>query len=171
MPAVAVLRLSIRKEAPAPERAATHPFPKWVFVGAAGVLLLVLGLNRRRPAEAVAPSPVAAVSLPAEAPVPAPLPKVQAVATVPKASPAAGKEMWRVIAFTYRTHNAAARKVQQLNQYHPGLNAAVFSPKGRGGYFLVSLGGRMTHEEAVRLQHSARGKGLPRDLYVQNYAE
>ena len=29
----------------------------------------------------------------------------------------------------------------------------------------------MTHEEAVRLQHSARGKGLPRDLYVQNYAE
>ena len=165
MPAVAV-----RKEAPAPERAATHPFPKWVFVGAAGVLLLVLGLNRRRPAEAVAPSPVAAVSLPAEAPVPAPLSKA-VVSTVPKASPASGKEMWRVIAFTYRTHNAAARKVQQLNQYHPGLSAAVFSPKGRGGYFLVSLGGRMTHEEAVRLQHGARGKGLPRDLYVQNYAE
>ena len=79
--------------------------------------------------------------------------------------------MWRVIAFTYRTRDAAAKKVQQLNQYHPGLNAAVFSPKGRGGYYLVSLGGRMTHEEAVRVQHSARGKGLPRDLYVQNYAE
>ena len=79
--------------------------------------------------------------------------------------------MWRVIAFTYRTRAAAAKKVQQLNQYHPGLNAAVFSPKGNGGYYLVSLGGRMTKEEAVRLQHSARGKGLPRDLYVQNYAE
>jgi hypothetical protein len=26
-------------------------------------------------------------------------------------------------------------------------------------------------EEAVRLQRSARGKGLPRDLYVQNYSE
>ena len=81
-----------RKEAPAPERAATHPFPKWVFVGAAGVLLLVLGLNRRRPAEAVAPSPVAAVSLPAETPAPAPLPKAaipeSVVSTVPKASPA-----------------------------------------------------------------------------------
>ena len=29
----------------------------------------------------------------------------------------------------------------------------------------------MTHEEALRLQHSARGKGLPRDLYVQNFTE
>jgi eukaryotic-like serine/threonine-protein kinase len=169
-PPVAAHQVIVPKEAPAAERAATHPFPKWIFVGAAGVLLLVLGLNRRRPADVATPPPVAAVSLPAEAPVPAPLPKV-AVPTVPKASPAVGKEMWRVIAFTYRTRDAAARKVQQLNQYHPGLNAAVFSPKGRGGYYLVSLGGRMTHEEAVRVQHSARGKGLPRDLYVQNYAE
>jgi eukaryotic-like serine/threonine-protein kinase len=172
---VAARQVIIRQEAPAPERAATHPFPKWIFVGAAGVLLLVLGLNRRRPTDVATPSPVAAVSLPAEAPVPAPLPKAAEpkaeVPTVSKASPAAGKEMWRVIAFTYRMRDAAARKVQQLNQHHPGLNASVFSPKGRGGYYLVSLGGRMTHEEAVRVQHSARGKGLPRDLYVQNYAE
>ena len=167
---VAAHQVIIPKEAPAAERAATHPFPKWIFVGAAGVLLLVLGLNRRRPADVATPPPVAAVSLPAEAPVPGPLPKV-AAPTVPKPSPAVGKAMWRVIAFTYRTRDAAGRKVQQINQYHPGLNAAVFSPKGRGGYFLVSLGGRMTHEEAVRVQHSARGKGLPRDLYVQNYAE
>ena len=173
-PQISVPPVVIPKEAPASERTATHPFPKWIFVGAAGVLLLVLGLNRRRP-DVATPPPVAVVSLPADAPVPAPLPRVTEptapVPTVPKASPAAGKEMWRVIAFTYRTRDAAARKVQQLNQYHPGLNAAVFSPKGRGGYYLVSLGGRMTHEEAVRVQHSARGKGLPRDLYVQNYAE
>ena len=144
-------------------------------MGAAGVLLLVLGLNRRRPAEVATPAPVAAASVPVEAPAPATLPK----ATVPspryhryrRPSPAVGKEMWRVIAFTYRTRGAAAKKVQQLNQYHPGLNAAVFSPKGKGGYYLVSVGGRMTHEEAVRLQHNVRGKGLPRDLYVQNYAE
>jgi hypothetical protein len=77
--------------------------------------------------------------------------------------------MWRVIAFTYRTRDAAARKAHQLNQDHPGLNAAVFRPEDSGGYYLVSLGGRMTHDEAVHLQHSARGKGLPRDLYVQNY--
>ncbi len=162
-----------RKEA-TEERAVTHPFPKWIFVGAAGVLLLVLGVNRRR-ADVIAPPPVAAVSLPAEIPAPATLPKAvvpeSVVPAVPKPSPVVGREMWRVIAFTYRTRDAAAKKVQQLNQYHPGLNAAVFSPKGKGGYYLVSLGGRMTHEAAVRVQHSARGKGLPRDLYVQNYAE
>jgi hypothetical protein len=167
-------RALARKEATTDERVATHPFPKWIFVGAAGVLLLVVGLSRRRPAEVIAP-PVAAVSLPAESKAPATPPKEavpeSVVPAVPKPSPIAGKEMWRVIAFTYRTRAAAAKKVQQLNQYHPGLNAAVFSPKGNGGYYLVSLGGRMTKEEAVRLQHSARGKGLPRDLYVQNYAE
>jgi hypothetical protein len=164
----------VRREAAADERAATHPFPKWIFVGAAAVLLLVVGLSRRRPAEVIAPPPVAAVSLPAGSPAPTPPKEAvpeSAVPAVPKPSPVAGKEMWRVIAFTYRTRAAAAKKVQQLNQYHPGLNAAVFSPKGTGGYYLVSLGGRMTKEDAVRLQHSARGKGLPRDLYVQNYAE
>ena len=91
---------------------------------------------------------------------------------MPKAAPPpAGKEMWRVIAFTYRTRDAAAKKVQELNQHHSALNAAVFSPKNKRGYYLVSLGGRMTREEAVRLQRTARGKGLPRDLYVQNYLE
>jgi eukaryotic-like serine/threonine-protein kinase len=51
------------------------------------------------------------------------------------------------------------------------MSASVFSPKGQRGYYLVALGGRMTHDDAVRLQRSARGKGLPRDLYVQNYSD
>jgi hypothetical protein len=153
----------------APERAMDYRFPKWIFLAAAGVLLLIVVLNRPRPARTAAPSRVASVPLPATTPVPAPAPK--AAAPLPKPSPAAGKEMWRVIAFTYRSRDDAARKVQQLNQHYPGLNATVFSPKDRGGYHLVSLGGRMTHEAAVHVQHSARGKGLPRDLYVQNYSE
>jgi hypothetical protein len=86
-------------------------------------------------------------------------------------SPATGQEMWRVIAFTYRSPSAAAKRVELLNQHHPELNAAVFSPKDQKDYYLVSLGGRMTHEEALRLQRRARGKGLPRDLYLQNYSE
>ena len=158
-----------------PERATANRFVKWILVGAAGVLLLILGLNRPRPAGVATQSRVASVSLPADTPVPAPLPRATvpkvAVPTVPKPSPAIAREMWRVIAFTYRTRDAAANKVQQLNQHHPGLNAVVFAPKDKSGYYMVSLGGRMTHEEAIRLQHSARGKGLPRDLYVQNYAE
>jgi hypothetical protein len=165
----------VRNDAPArppshrrpSERATAYRFLRWILVGAAGVLLLIVGLNRPRPASVATQSQVASVSLPAETPAPAPLPR----AAVSKPSPAAGKEMWRVIAFTYRSSDAAAKKAQQLNQHHPGLNATVFSPKDKRGYYLVSLGGRMTHEEAIRLQRSARGKGLPRDLYVQNYAE
>jgi hypothetical protein len=140
--------------------------PKWIFVGAAAVVLVVLGLNLPRSADVAAPSRVAPVAPPVPTAPPAPVPK----AAAPKTSPA-GKEIWRVIAFTYRSRDAAAKKAQQLNEVHPGLNATVFSPEQDRAYYLVSLGGRMTHEDAVRLQHSARGKGLPRDLYVQNYAE
>jgi hypothetical protein len=164
---------------PTSERAVTYRFPKWVFVAAAGVLLLILGLLRPRPAGVATRPSVASTELPAVAPAPPPpkaappaasVPSV-VVPAVPKPAAAAGKEMWRVIAFTYRTRVAAEKKVEQLNQYHPGLNATVFSPKGRSGYYLVSLGGRMTHEAALRVQRSARGKGLPRDLFVQNYSQ
>jgi hypothetical protein len=147
------------------EPATAHPFPKWILAGAAGVVLLILGLHWTRPSETTRQSRVATVSRATETRVP--LPKTAA----PKPSSPAGKEIWRVIAFTYRGRDAAAKKVQQLNQLHPGLNATVFSPQGKNGYYLVSLGGRMTHQEAVRLQRTERGKGLPRDLYVQNYAE
>jgi hypothetical protein len=151
-----------------PERTIAYRFLKWATIGAAVVLLLIVALNRPRPAAVATQTQVSAVSLPTETPAPAP----KAVApTVPKPVPAAGKEMWRVIAFTYRSRDAATRKAQQLNQHNPGLSAAVFSPKSRRGYYLVSLGGRMTHGEAIRLQRSSRGKGLPRDLYVQNYSE
>lgn len=159
---------------PTSERTPAYRFPKWIFVAAAGVLLLILGLLRPRPAGVATQPVVASRTLPAPDPVPVPAPPPRAVTpepTVPKPSLTAGKEMWRVIAFTYRTRVAAEKKVQQLNQYHPGLNATVFSPKDKSGYYLVSLGGRMTHEAAVRVQRSARGKGLPRDLYVQNYSQ
>ncbi len=166
---------------PTSERAAGYHFPKWIFVAAAGLLLLILGLLRPRPAGVATKPVIVSKAVPASdsAPVPpagspppaAAVPTATAPVAVPKPSPTTGKEMWRVIAFTYRTRVAAEKKVQQLNQYHAGLNATVFSPKERSGYYLVSLGGRMTHEAAVRLQRSARGKGLPRDLFVQNYSQ
>jgi serine/threonine protein kinase len=159
-----------------------YRFPKWIFVGAAGFLFLVFALSWRRPSDATAQSPVTSTSLPAvppmpvqvPAPVSAPLPKpVVPKFTAPaisKPSPVTGREIWRVIAFTYRSRDAAAGKVRQINQAHPGLNASVFEPEGKSSYYLVALGGRMTYEDAVRLQRSARDKGLPRDLYVQNYS-
>lgn len=153
-----------------PEAVPVFRFPRWILGGAAGFLLLIFVLNWPRRTEVaterrVLPAPPAAAASPA-----APLPKAP-VATQPKPSPLGSKEVWRVIAFTFLTRDAAAKKVEQLNRLHPGLNASVFSPRSQRGYYLVSLGGRMSHEDAVRLQHSARGKGLPRDLYVQNYSE
>jgi eukaryotic-like serine/threonine-protein kinase len=157
-----------------PEPASSSPFPKWIIVGAAGVVFLILGIHWLRPADVNTQFQVNSVSRPVETAAPPALPKTEAPKlTAPaalKLSPPAGQEMWRVIAFTYRTRAAAEKKVEQLNEYHPGLNANVFSPKDKGGYYLVSLGGRMTREEAERLQRTARGKGLPRDLYVQNYS-
>jgi hypothetical protein len=157
-----------------------HRFPKWVLVGAAGVVLLILGLNLRRDPEAAAPPP--AVSTPRTAPIAAavpPVPKANPVTeTTPKtrhqpaAQPAtAGKAMWRVIAFAYRTRAGAAKKAEQVNRRHPDLEARVFSPKERKGYYLVSLGGRMTRDDALRRQKKARAEGLARDVYVQNYLE
>ena len=137
--------------------------------------MLILALNRSHTNRVSTPSPVAPVSLPVETIAPPPVPHATApaapVRSVPKPSPLESGKIWRVIAFTYRLREPAAAKARQLNQNHPGLNAAVFSPKSRKGYYLVSLGGRMTRDDAARLQRSARAKGLPRDLYVQNYSE
>jgi hypothetical protein len=156
----------------------TFRFPRWILVGTGLFLLILFALNRHRPADGAA-EPRAIPTPAAPVPNPAPTPKAPTVAgskaapsvAAAKPAPHGGNAVWRVIAFTYRSREAAAKKVARLNQEYPGLNAAVFSPAGQGGYYLVSLGGRMTREDAVRLQHTARGKGLPRDLYVQNYAD
>jgi hypothetical protein len=157
-----------------PEPVASSGFPKWIIFGAAGVVCLILGLHWLRPADVATQSRGASVSLPGETAAFPPLPKTASpkprVQTASKPAAGAGQAIWRVIAFTYHTRDAAAKKAQQLNEYHPGIHAAVFVPKDSGGYYLVSLGGRMTREEADRLQRSTRGRGLPGDLYVQNYS-
>ena len=117
----------------APNPAVPYHFPKWIIVGAAGLLLLILGLNLRRP---VAADPPPAIT-PATTTVPAPLksPDPEPVAPrQPKPSPVAGKPVWRVIAFTYHTHDAAAKKVRQLNEFHPDLHATVFPLKSKRDY-------------------------------------
>ena len=172
------------------EPPASRPVPKWIFAATGALLFLILALTWTRSADVHTAAPPAPVSLPPETPEPVAAPKVaspnaaspKAIApklpppetprpASPKPSQTSGKEIWRVIAFTYRTRDAAAKKVKQLNEHHPGINATVFSPTEKTGYYLVSLGGRMTYDQAVRLQRTARGKGLPRDLYVQNYSK
>ena len=54
-----------------------------------------------------------------------------------------------------------------MNRRHPDLEARVFSTKEKKGYYLVALGGRMTREDALRLQKKARTEGVARDVYVR----
>jgi hypothetical protein len=141
-------------------------------VGTGLFLLILFALNRPRHADvATQPQPAPVQPIPAPPP-PAPQPGTKAPALIPaKHDVPAGSAAWRVIAFTYRSRDAAEKKTRLLNELHPGLKAAVFSPAGQRGYYLVSLGGRMTRDDAIRLQRSARGQGLPRDVYVQNYSD
>jgi hypothetical protein len=161
---------------PAIERASPMGFPKWIFVGLAGVLFLILALNLRQgpagPRTPVSTTMVAERVAPIEPPrAAAPPPVSKPSPLAPKAASIPGKAMWRVIAFTYGSHDAASKKARQLNDRWPDLHAAVFSPKERRGFYLVALGGRMKRDDALRLQKHARSVGLPRDIYVQNYSE
>ena len=79
--------------------------------------------------------------------------------------------MWRVIAYTYRTRTAAQHKAEQVNRANPELQASVFTPREKQGYYLVALGGRMTHDAAVRLQKKARANRVAHDAYIQNYLD
>ena len=80
------------------------------------------------------------------------------------------REAWRVIAYTYSRYTDAQRKAQAINRRWPAGKAAVFSPNGSSRLpHYVALGGLMNRDEAVRLLKVARGKGLPRDTYIQNY--
>ncbi len=154
---------AVRTASSAPRRT----FPKWPLLGAAAVVLLILGLKLR-------PTP----ETPAQpAPVP---PPVSMTGTIPKSGNAEdrnsppsvpGKAMWRVIAFTYRTHDAAAKMAGQINQRHPDFHAVVFSPPQKKGYFLVALRGPMSRPDAVRLQSKARAARLARDVYVKNFLD
>ena len=149
-------------------------FPRWIIAGMAILLLSILMFNLRRKSDA--PSDMAPITPAVQAavrPVTPPPPTAPPVATAPTPAIARPpvKGNWRVIAFTFRYREMAAKKAKQLNQKWPDLGAAVFAPKGHREYYLVALGDWMTREEAEQVQRKVRRLGLPRDTYVQNYSE
>ena len=81
----------------------------------------------------------------------------------------ATRESWRVVAYTYNRQDQAAAKARTLDLRYGSLHPAVFSPTGRAP-FLVTLGGALSRDDAFALRDRLRRRGLPRDLYAQNYA-
>jgi hypothetical protein len=161
--------------APAGPRA-HRPFPKWPLLGAAAVVLLILALDlRTAPDTPSQPAPVPETpARPAPAPIAAPedrkpSPAGEPVSAPPSTPAPAGPATWRVIAFTYRTYDDAARMAGEVNQRYRDFQASVFSPAEKQGYFLVSLGEPMSREDAMRLQAKARAEKLARDVYVKRF--
>jgi SPOR domain len=136
------------------------------------------------PARASAPTPpvMTAPAVPAAKPSAArtpaaklPVAKPSPSAGVPPrpaaaAVPTDGRTVWRVVAYTYRGQTKASDMVAQISDKHSDLGAEVYSPPGRGTVYLVTLGGGMDHDAAVRMRDKAQREGLPADTYVQNFS-
>jgi hypothetical protein len=164
-----------------PRRAAWTPprlpvLPKWAYAAAVVFLVVaVFAVTRKSGPQkpAPVPDPAPAQSQPrsiGSAPQPVP-PKAAAPGKAERAHREPGRA-WRVIAYTYSGFKAAEKKAHTINQKYPAFHAEVFSPRGRNtSPYLVALGGRMTRDEAVRLQRSARARGLPRDTFIRNYSD
>jgi eukaryotic-like serine/threonine-protein kinase len=158
-----------------------------LLYGALGVVLLaIVGWLLLRPhsapAPAEAPNPPTQAAAPAAAAPPAPAPPaISAAKPSPSASavaarsataavPADGRTVWRVVAYTYRGQTKASDMVAKITDKHSDLDAEVFNPPGRGGVYLVTLGGVMDHDAAVKMRSKAQREGLPADTYVQNFS-
>ena len=184
-----------RRAVTAQEPAAAHPTsagrrrtPVWIFVAALALVALVIVISRKSAGpEQATPPPVTAPAVnPAEAIPPAtPEPEMRAKpapsarrapppAPVPEArrETGAGNEtrIWRVVAYTFSRQRDAVRRVESINRKWPELKAEVFSIRGNNPPYLVSLGGRMTHSEALRVQRTAVAHGLPRDTFMRNFS-
>jgi eukaryotic-like serine/threonine-protein kinase len=118
-----------------------------------------------------APVPKPTVTKPSAAKTPAT--KSSAVKPLPStpgtsASGAEGRSIWRVVAYTYKGQTKAEDMVSKINEKHSNLGAEVFTPKS--GDYLVTVGGPMDHDQAVKMLDRARRAGLPEDSYVQNFS-
>jgi hypothetical protein len=170
-----------------------------LLYGAVGLIVLaiigwLLFRPHSAPAPAEAPNPPAQATAPAAAPEPVPTPPAvsttkpsaakrspapamaaRSAATTPATTPAAtvpanGRTVWRVVAYTYRGQTKATDMVAKISDKHSDLDAEVFNPPGRGGVYLVTVGGAMDHDAAVKMLSKAQREGLPADAYVQNFS-
>jgi hypothetical protein len=101
---------------------------------------------------------------------PAPTAPATASSVAAPASTSSGRNVWRVVVYTYRGQTKAADSVAKIISEHPDLAAVVFNPAGSDVY-MVTLGGAMDHSQANAMLDKARREGLPADTYVRNFTE
>jgi hypothetical protein len=61
--------------------------------------------------------------------------------------------------------------VAEISSKHSDLGASVFNPGGKGSVYLVTLGGAMDRDQAMKMRDKAIRLGMPDDTYVQNFSE
>jgi len=185
------LRRALRDEEEEPSE--RKPF---LLYGVLGVIVLaiigwLLFRPHSAPAPAEAPNPPAQATAPAAAPEPVPTPPAvsttkpsaakrssptpamttrSAATTAAADVPANGRTVWRVVAYTYRGQTKATDMVAKISDKHSDLDPEVFNPPGRGGVYLVTVGGAMDHDAAVKMLSKGQREGLPADAYVQNFS-
>jgi hypothetical protein len=145
----------------------------WTTIAAAVILAIFIGWHFLHKSPAPIPTLATMPSQPASttAAENQPTPSVSAASPAPSqtAVPATGpRTQWRVVAYTYNHQDQAQDKVAQILSKHAALNPEVFAPKGHAPY-LVTVGGAMSHDEAMTFRRKARSEGLPRDTYAQNF--
>jgi hypothetical protein len=84
------------------------------------------------------------------------------------AAAASGHKVWRVVVYTYGDQAKAQQRVAVILAKHPDLKPEVFTANGHGPY-LVTIGGPMDREDALKTRSHARGEGMAHDAYIQNY--
>jgi eukaryotic-like serine/threonine-protein kinase len=161
----------------------------WALYGALAVVVLaILGWLIFRPHSEpppattqtqTAPATPSVTSAPAEPPVAAKPAASRPAASVPtrktqpalanSAPPANGHTIWRVVAYTYLGQTKAQDMVTTISDKHPDLGAAVYNPPGRNVY-LVTVGGPLDHDAAIKMRDKAEREGLPHDTYIQNFS-
>jgi eukaryotic-like serine/threonine-protein kinase len=187
-PPIPAARAALLEEEDEPV-AKRRPFA--LYGAIAVVVLAILGWLLMRPhsetapatapqttAQPAAPPPTVAETAPpakptAAKPSAAKIPKPTAVKPSPStpgtsASGPEGRSIWRVVAYTYKGQTKAEDMVSKINEKHSNLGAEVFTPKS--GDYLVTVGGPLDHDKAIKMLDKARRAGLPEDSYVQNFS-
>ena len=71
---------------------------------------------------------------------------------------------------TYARRRDAEKRAQKMSRKWPRFRVRVYEPPVENPHHLVVIGENLGRDAAVELQHRARSAGMPRDVYVKQFA-